>query len=227
MWLSEEYETSLSISDRTVEPAHFILGDSKMKNFNVFSNKQIEGAGPVSRAFVELGITSLYAACRYVHELPYGYNSDRDDLMILFKEKMGSCTTKHAVIASLAAELALPIEKAIGIYAMTEEIVAGAGFILDKYKLPYIPMVHCFLVHGHHRVDLTEGNHNGKKRPIDEFLFAKKVIANISAKNEYLLYRKALTDHILKREELNGTDLRRVLHAREEGINLLKANINQ
>lgn len=198
-----------------------------MKNFDVFPNKRIGETGPVSRAFLELGITNMHEACRYVHKLPYGYNSDRDDLMILFKEKMGSCTTKHAVMATLAEESDLPIEKAIGIYAMTEEIVPGTGEILDKYGLPYVPMVHCFLVCGHHRVDLTEGNHNGKKRPVEEFLYTQKVIANISAKDEYLLYRKALTDHILKREELVGFDVKWILHAREEGIALLKANINQ
>lgn len=198
-----------------------------MKNYTVFPDKWIEGKGPVTKAFLELGIQSLHEACRYVHELPYGYNSDRDDLMILFKEKMGSCTTKHAVMATLALESDLPIEKSIGIYAMTEEIVAGTGKILDKYRLPYVPMVHCFLVYGHHRVDLTEGNHNGKKRPVEDFLYTEKVIANISAKDEYVLYRKALTDHILKREELIGIDVKRILHAREEAITLLKANINQ
>ena len=84
--------------------------------------------------------------------------------MILFKEKLGSCTTKHAVIATLAEESGLPIKKAIGIYAMTEEIVTGAGNILDSFGLPCVPMLHCFLVYRDHRVNLTEGNDNGKKR---------------------------------------------------------------
>jgi hypothetical protein len=147
--------------------------------------------------------------------------------MILFKEKMGSCTTKHAVIATLAAELGLPTEKAIGIYAMTEEIVKGAGTILDRYGLPYVPMLHCFLVYGDHRVDLTEGNNNGKKRSIVGFLYTEKVIPNISAKDEYLLYRKALSDFILIKNELKGIDLKKILKAREEGLALLKANIHQ
>ena len=86
-----------------------------MFNLNVFPDKLITEAGPVSKEFLGLGIRSFHDACRYVHELPYGYNSDRDDLMILFKEKMGTCTTKHAVIATLAAELGLPITRAVGI----------------------------------------------------------------------------------------------------------------
>ena len=198
-----------------------------MDKFTVFPNTAIKASGPISEKFLSLGINDFIDACRFVHELPYGYNTDRDDLMILFKEKFGSCTTKHAVIATLAAELGLPIQKKVGIYAMTEKIVTGAGKILDNYGLPYVPMLHCFLVSGEHRVDLTEGNNNGKNRAIDDFLYTQKVIPNISAKEEYLLYRKALKDHILTKKELQGIDLKRVLHAREEGLVLLKANINQ
>ncbi|MGB8333595.1 MAG: hypothetical protein WCE56_03820 [Desulfobacterales bacterium] len=196
-----------------------------MDKFTVFPNATIKASGPVSGKFLSLGISGFIDACRYVHELPYGYNSDRDDLMILFKEKLGSCTTKHAVIATLAEESGLPIKKAIGIYAMTEEIVTGARKILDTFGLPYVPMLHCFLVYGKNRVDLTEGNNNGKKRSLEDFLYTKKVIPNISGKDEYLLYRKALSDYILIKNELKGIDLRIILKAREEGLTLLKANI--
>jgi hypothetical protein len=197
-----------------------------MDKFTVFPNAVIKAASPVSDKFLSLGINEFIDACRYVHELPYGYNSDRDDLMILFREKMGSCTTKHAVIATLAAESGLPIEKAIGIYAMTEEIVKGTGRILDKYGLTCVPMLHCFLVYSDHRVDLTEGNNNGKKRTIGDFLYTEKVIPNISAKDEYLLYRRALKDDILIKNELTGIDLKIILKAREEGLALLKANVH-
>ena len=173
-----------------------------------------------------LGIRSFQDACRYVHGLPYGYNSDRDDLMILFKEKMGTCTTKHAVIATLAAELCLPITRGVGVYPMTEEIVTGTDKILAEYGLPFVPMIHCFLEYGDYRVDLTQGNRNGKNRPIDDFLYTDRVEATISAKDEYMIYRNALSEVILKREELKGIDIRRVLQAREEGLKLLKANLH-
>ncbi len=196
-----------------------------MNSFKVFPDKEIIGSGPMSKMFLSLGPGRFLEACRYVHELPYGYNSDRDDLMILFKEKMGTCTTKHAVIASLAAELGLPITRGVGIYAMTEAIVTGANKILAEYNLPNVPMIHCFLEYQSCRVDLTEGNRNGKNRPIDDFLYTDRVAATISAKDEYLIYRKALSEVILKRPEMEGADLKRILHAREEGLKLLKANL--
>jgi hypothetical protein len=197
-----------------------------MNNLSVFPDKRITEAGPVSKAFLDLGIERFQGACRYVHELAYGYNSDRDDLMILFKEKMGTCTTKHAVIATLAAELGLPITRGVGVYPMTEAIVTGTDKILVEYSLPYVPMIHCFLEYANYRVDLTEGNRNGKNRPIDDFLFTDRVEATISAKDEYMIYRNALSEVILKSEELKGIDIRRVLQAREEGLKLLKANLH-
>ena len=196
-----------------------------MNSFNMFPDKEIIGSGPISKMFLSLGPGRFLEACRYVHELPYGYNSDRDDLMILFKENMGTCSTKHAVIATLAAELGLAITRGVGIYPMTEAIVTGANKILSEYSLPYLPMIHCFLQYGDYRVDLTEGNRNGKNRPIDDFLYTNRVAATISAKDEYLIYRKALSEVILKRPKLEGVDINRILHAREEGLKLLKANL--
>lgn len=196
-----------------------------MEELTVFPDSPVTGAGVISQKFLELGIHTFHAACRYVHQLPYGYNSDRDDLLSLFKEGLGTCTTKHAVIGTLAAELDIPIEKNIGIYRMTEQIVTGTVAILEKYDLPYVPMLHCFLVYDRYRVDLTEGNNNGKKCAIDEFLHTEKVIPNIAGKDEYLLYRKALKERILPLEALKGADMKRVLRAREEGLILLKAHL--
>lgn len=196
-----------------------------MDAYTTLPDSTIINRGPVSSEFLGREITTFHAACGYVHQLPYGYNSNRDDLFTLFKEGLGSCTTKHAVIATLAEELGLSVVKTIGIYAMTEAIVSGTGQILDAFDLPYIPMVHCFLTDGRCRVDLTEGNRNGKKIPIDDFLYTQAVESNISAKAEYLLYRSILGDRVLNDPLLQGSDLRTLLHAREAGLSLLRENI--
>jgi len=198
-----------------------------MDNYTVFPDRTIAENHPLERIFTGLGVGTFHGACRWVHQLPYGYNSDRDDLMILFNEKMGSCTTKHAVVATLAAELDLPIQKNVGIYAMTEALVTGTQAILTRYGLPYVPMVHCFLKHQNHKVDLTEGNLNGKNGPIDRFLLTAEVSATISAKDEYRLYRQALKDEILSRPELEGVDMKTLLKAREEGLAVLKHNLQR
>jgi hypothetical protein len=198
-----------------------------MDKLTVLPDKPVFGGDIVSDRFLSLGINRFIDACRYIHTVPYGYNSNRDDPMILFKENKGTCTTKHAVIAALAKEMNLPIKKNIGIYALTEEIVTGTNEILAKFNLPYVPMIHCYLVYGEYRVDLSEGNNNGKNRSIEDFLYTEEVEPNISAKNEYLLFRKALQDHILTRKEMAEVDITQILHAREEGLKLLKHIISQ
>jgi hypothetical protein len=198
-----------------------------MEDYRSLPDKSLMAEGLISQTLLDLGVGTFREACRWVHELPYGYNSDRDDLMILFKERMGTCTTKHAVIATLAAELGLPIGKRVGIYAMTEEIVTGTDEIMRAHGLPYLPMLHCFLKSGDLRVDLTEGNRNGKNHPIDLFLHTEPVTPNIPAKEEYLIYRKALSADILKRPEFNGIGIKRVLQARELGLKLLKDNLGR
>lgn len=197
-----------------------------MDSFTVFPDKPIRDAGPISRTFLGLGVATFHDACRRVRGMPYGYNSNRDDPMTLFTEGRGSCTTKHAVIALLAMELGIPVEKRVGVYAMTEDLVDGAGEIARRHGLPHVPMIHCFLASGPHRVDLTEGNRNGKNRAVDVFLHQERVSPDISEKEEYLLYRRALSEKILKTGDLAGVDVKRVLQAREEGIRLLRAKVS-
>ena len=196
-----------------------------MQSINSLPDGRITEAGEISKTFSVQGISTFQEACRKVRKMPYGYNSDRDNLFILFAEGKGTCTSKHAVIATLARELHLPVEKHIGIYAMTEALVTGTQAILDRYELPCLPMVHCFLAAGPNCVDLTEGNRNGKNGPINDFLFTAPVEPNISAKDEYRLYRQALTEKILLRPEFQGKTVSTVLKAREEGLALLKDNI--
>jgi len=183
--------------------------------------------GVFSQKFIELGILNFKDACMYVHNLDYGYNSDKDNKWILFMEMRGSCTTKHAVIATLAQELEILLHKHVGVYKFTEKICEGASEITEKYSIPYIPMVHCFLVYKNYRFDLTEGFFNGKKTSIEEFIHEKQVIPFISRKDEYNLYKDIIEKYVLSSEEMKGTKKHTILKGREEAINLLQRNIEK
>lgn len=197
-----------------------------MDSLDKLPDGKITLSGELSKKFLELGITSFKEACLLVHNMDYGYNSDRDDRMILFKENLGTCTTKHGVIAGLAEELGIPLYKKVGVYKLTEEVADGAEKIMEKYSVPFIPMIHCFLVYKNYRFDLTEGNNNGKKIPIEEFIQEEKVIPFITGKDEYLLFRKILNEKIMNMPVIQGIEKRTLLKAREEGIKLLKDNIS-
>jgi hypothetical protein len=196
-----------------------------MEKYTIFPDVTITESGIISEKFIGLGIVRFRDACRYVQRLPYGYNTTRDDRLIIFKENKGNCTTKHAVIASLAEELKIPIYKYIGIYAMNEQVVTGTKAILKKYNLPYIPMIHCFLVYENSKVDLTEGNKNGKNTSIEEFFFTQRVTPNISEVDEYMIYKKAMIEIILTRIEMTGISNTDILNARSEGLKLLRSKV--
>jgi len=193
-----------------------------MDSYDKLPDAEITPVGEISKKFIELGITTFKEACFYVHDSKYGYNSNYDDKMIFFKEKMASCTMKHATIAGLAEELKIPLYKYIGVYKFTEEITTGVEKITQKYNIPYVPMVHCFLVYGDYHFDLTEGNFNGKKRSLEEFIQIEKVDPFISRTVEYKLFKKILKNQILPSKDMEGINERTLLKAREESIKLLK-----
>ncbi|MHA1612491.1 MAG: hypothetical protein ACTSVZ_06680 [Promethearchaeota archaeon] len=187
--------------------------------------------GEFSRYFLDLKLNSsiktFKEACLYVHHLPYGYNTERDDKWSLFDENMGSCTTKHGVIATLAEELGIRLHKHIGIYKFTEDICMGTAKILEKYQIPYIPMIHCFLVFQNYQFDLTEGNLNGKERSINDFIHEEEVIPFITNKDEYLLFKRVLREKIMHTSEMHGILEKTTLKAREEAILLLHAKVGK
>lgn len=196
-----------------------------MDSYDDLPQADLQDAGEISHYFLEMGITNFQEACLYVHHLPYGYNTDKDNKWSLFEENKGSCTTKHGVIATLAQEQMISLHKHVGVYKFTEKICTGADAILEKYQIPYIPMVHCFLVYKTFRFDLTEGNKNGKNSSIEEFIATKAVEPMITRKNEYLLFKHILAEKILPSLEMQGITEKTILKAREEAIKLLHARI--
>lgn len=198
-----------------------------MDSYNKLPDAEIKSVGEISKKFLELGITSFKEACEYVHNIDYGYNTNYDDKMILFKEEKGTCTSKHAVIAGLAEELNIPLYKHVGIYKLTEEISSGTNKILKKYNIPYVPMAHCFLVYKDFLFDLTEGNCNGKNTTIKSFIHEEEVNPFISRKDEYFLYKRVLKEQVLPSKEMEGVKERTLLKAREVSIILFKENVKK
>ena len=198
-----------------------------MDSYEKLPDAEIKSIGELSNKFLELGIKTFKEACDYVHNIEYGYNTNYDDKFIFFKEKRGSCTSKHAVIAGLAEELNIPLYKHVGVYKFTEEISTGTEEILKKYDIPYVPMIHCFLVYKDNQFDLTEGNCNGKNTSIEAFIHEEEVDPFITTKDEYLLFKKVIKDSVLPSIEMKGIRERTILKAREEAIFLLKENVKK
>lgn len=182
-----------------------------MQPIDVLPSVDIQPNGIVSQAFLTRQITSFTEACRWVKALPYGSNSSTEDSLILFSEGRGTCTTKHGVIARLAQEQNLPVCKNLGFYRLNDEIVTGVNALLNVYGLSFIPQIHCFLVYETNRVDLTEGNCNGKNKTIEDYDFVVPVQPDLTYAQEKSLYLEYLQRYFLIAPKLKTIDQATIL----------------
>jgi hypothetical protein len=152
----------------------------------------LQAHGPIAEKFLQQGLKTFHEACRWTKNLPYAANSNNEDSLILFEEGYGSCTTKHGAIARLAQEHSLPVHKNLGFYRLNDEIVTGVNALLQPYALDFIPQIHCFLVYEDCRVDLTEGNCNGKNKTIEDYDFVIQVAPDLSHAQHHAYYLEFL-----------------------------------
>ncbi|MCU0569321.1 MAG: hypothetical protein MUF49_22445 [Oculatellaceae cyanobacterium Prado106] len=166
-----------------------------MHPIDVLPDAAIQPQGQISSIFLAREITSFQAACRVVQAMTYGSNSNSENSLILFAENQGTCTTKHGAIARLAEELGLPVYKNLGFYRLNDEIVTGVNTILQPYRLNFIPQIHCFLEYESFRVDLTEGNCNGKNKTIEDYDFVIRVQPDLTYEEEEQYYLQYLQQY--------------------------------
>lgn len=112
-----------------------------------------------SSRFRELKMTSFKEACDFIAKLPYGRNTNREDFGLVLSEMKGTCSSKHALLASLALENGHPeVELIAGIFLMNEETHSRLnGFFTDK-SYPNIPECHCYLRFQGERFDYTDAS---------------------------------------------------------------------
>lgn len=126
-----------------------------MESWEALPDAPLGRVGSVSAGFLRRGCSTYREAARYVHALPYGRTRPRDDFRAVLSEGRGTCSTKHALLAELAAEQGLDVRLTLGIYAMSERNTPGVGAVLEASGLSRIPEAHCYLRFGDARVDVT------------------------------------------------------------------------
>lgn len=138
-------------------------------NFRLVSGEKITGE------FRRRGLTDFHAALYYVWRLPYGRNSNRADFNLVFKENRGTCSTKHALLAALAAEQKKQIFLNLGIYEMNARNTPGIGAVLDRFGLKSLPEAHCYLTYRNKRIDVTRFSDEEAAEPIEDFLYEERI----------------------------------------------------
>ena len=110
------------------------------------------------------GIKTWNELTKFIKNLPYGRNKNRTDFGLVLSEQKGTCSSKHALLKSIAdLNNVRNIELIIGIYRMTESNTPKIGTILSENSIEFIPEAHCYLKINGKRTDLTSEQSEFKK----------------------------------------------------------------
>jgi thiol-disulfide isomerase/thioredoxin len=124
---------------------------------NKSRNFEIKPCGEISNEFLGRGISTFQAACQFIASLPYGRNLDKTDLKTIFSDHCGTCSTKHALLKTLAQENELEgITLVLGIFKMNAQNTPAIAETLKKYNLEFLPEAHTYLKFDNEIMDFTK-----------------------------------------------------------------------
>lgn len=163
-------------------------------------NFLIKAGAPLSQHCQELAILDFHGAVDYIFKLPYRRNSSKENLTLVFSEKCGVCSTKHAALAALALENDFKkLKLIIGIYQMNEKNTPGVGEVLGKSKLAFMPEAHTYLVFENERIDITRQVET-EESPFVSLLLEKEIQPSQIGKFKVGLHQEFLKKWILENE---------------------------
>lgn len=110
------------------------------------SNYKLTSHDQLTQLAKRNGIETWNALTEFIRNLPYGRNSNRNDLSLVLAEGKGTCSSKHALLKRLADLNNIPhIDLVVGIYKMTELNTPNIGKALTNNSIDFIPEAHCYL----------------------------------------------------------------------------------
>jgi hypothetical protein len=116
------------------------LISSSVLNFTIQSN------GLISREFILRNIFTFNQAAKFVSHLSYGRNKNKNDLITIFFDNCGTCSTKHALLKQLAIENDFEgLKLLLGLFKMNGRNTPAVTETLARNKLEFIPEAHNYL----------------------------------------------------------------------------------
>ncbi len=117
---------------------------------------EIKSKGKISEEFLKNGISTFRQAAIFIQNLPYGRNSNKNDLATLFTDHCGTCSTKHAILKLLADENNFAdIILICGLFRMNGRNTPQVLSTLSKHGLKFIPEAHNYLKYKNQILDFT------------------------------------------------------------------------
>lgn len=119
-------------------------------------NYKLKSRDHLTAKIKQSGIETWHELLEFTKKLPYGRNANRMDLELVFSEKKGTCSSKHAFLKKVADLNKIKnIKLIIGIYRMTQKNTPKIGTQLCENSIEFIPEAHCYLKINNLRTDLT------------------------------------------------------------------------
>lgn len=108
---------------------------------------------------IEAGIVTWNDLIRSVQNFHYERNSNRFDLDLVWEERKGTCSSKHAFLKHISELNDIPnVKLLLAFYKMDEQNTPGVGTVLEEYSLQFIPEAHCYLSINNEVLDITKVN---------------------------------------------------------------------
>ena len=168
------------------------------------------------------GIETWNELTEFVRNLPYGRNKNRTDFGLVLSEGKGTCSSKHALLKSIADLNNVPnIDLIIGIYKMTELNTPKIGTELTENLIEFIPEAHCYLKMNGNRTDLTSRQSEFNK--IEKDIIQEKIIEPSEVGEFKVYYHKKFIKNWLKEANL-GFEFDQIWKIREKCIDNLSKN---
>ncbi|MHA6727628.1 hypothetical protein ACX3PU_06140 [Chryseobacterium sp. A301] len=162
-------------------------------------NFEIKNKGEVSKAFLDLGISTFEEACRYISQMRYKRNSNKEDVLCVFKDQSGTCSTKHSTLRKLAVENNhFEIKLIVGIFKMDKHYARQIENTLCQNQLAYIPEAHTYLKIENQYFDFTKPNSkysDFENKVVEEFIIEFDQVNQYKIELHQKFLRKWLINH--------------------------------
>lgn len=138
----------------------------------------------------------------FVNKLPYGRNSDRNNIDLVLIENKGTCSSKHALIKKYEDFFSVSdIKLILCIFKMNGINTPKIKEILNKYNIEYIPEAHTYLKINSIDYDLTFPNSN--KLLVKDYILFEKEISYEYIKEDKVNFHKNYLKNWIKSNKIN------------------------
>ncbi|MCJ8289113.1 MAG: hypothetical protein HRT58_08920 [Crocinitomicaceae bacterium] len=117
---------------------------------------QLESSDPLTIDIVESGVVTWEDLIRCVQTFHYGRNSKRSDVSLVWSERKGSCSSKHAFLKHMADLNDIQnVDLILCMYKMNSSNTHKIEPILNEFNIDYLPEAHCYIRFGTEAIDAT------------------------------------------------------------------------